>query len=176
LQLAIRTADHGDAESISVFAVQTYVAAFGHSFSSDDLRARIENELSPAAFASALRNDVVLLAEASRLLVGYAQFGAGRVGVGVDAELRRLYVQEGLQSQGIGSRLMDAALARPVLAGEREISLDVWVLNPRAQQFYARYGFRVVGEREFKVASGGVTTPDLIMVRRAAPPPNRSSG
>lgn len=171
MEPAIRTADPDDAELISALAVETWVAAFGHSLSAADLRAQVQQELSPAAFARAMRGDVVLLAELSRRLVGYVQFGAARAADswGADAELRRLYVDVAFQSRGIGSRLMEAALAHPLLGGARAVALDVWVQNERARRFYGRHGFRAVAEREFEVASGGATTPDVIMVRRAPP-------
>ena len=43
------------------------------------------------------------------------------------------------------------------------IFLDVWEHNPGATQFYERYGFVVIGDRSFAVASGAETSLDLIM-------------
>ena len=37
----------------------------------------------------------------------------------------------------------------------------VWEHNPRAQAFYKRHGFKVVGEHHFQ--TGDVTDTDLIM-------------
>ena len=42
------------------------------------------------------------------------------------------------------------------------IFLDVWEHNPGARRFYERYGFVVVGDRSFAVASGAETSLDLI--------------
>ena len=167
MELCLRTADLCDAQSISALAVQTYSDAFGHSFSAEDLRSHIDRELSPRVFTRILEQDVVLVAELSGRLVAFAQFGAAPASAEprVDAELRRLYVHPAFQQQGIGGRLVGAALSHPILANARLIALDVWEQNEGAQRFYRRYGFKPVGTRKFAVASGAETTPDIIMVR-----------
>ena len=45
------------------------------------------------------------------------------------------------------------------------IFLDVWEHNPGARRFYERYGFVVIGDRSYAVASGAETSLDLIMVQ-----------
>jgi ribosomal protein S18 acetylase RimI-like enzyme len=163
----VRTAELRDAEVISALAVETYSHAFGHSLSAEDLRSHVDRELSPRAFVRILERDVVLVAELSGRLVGYAQFGAAPAAARrrIDAEFRRLYVHPGFQRRGIGSVLMKAALSHPILANAQLISLDVWVQNEGAQRFYGRHAFEPVGTRKFTVASGADTTPDIIMVR-----------
>ena len=135
--------------------------------SADDLSAHVMRALSPSAVSTMLETDVVLVADVSSQLIGFVQFGPVRESPspGAHAELRRLYVQDTFQSQGIGSRLMNAALAHPVLAEAETVSLDVWEQNEGAQRFYSRYGFRPAGTRPFTVASGAETTLDIIMVR-----------
>jgi ribosomal protein S18 acetylase RimI-like enzyme len=171
--LVVREAAAEDAASVSRIAIETYEVAFGHSMSAADLYAQIRSELLPPSFAEAMGRDVILLAEMSRQLVGYVQFGPARSleSFGADRELRRLYVRASHQDKGIGSRLMRAALEHPALANARAAALDVWVQNSRAQQFYRRFGFERVALREFRVASGAATTPDVVMIRRLAGSP-----
>jgi ribosomal protein S18 acetylase RimI-like enzyme len=103
-------------------------------------------------------------------MIGYVQFGQANATVlqsaDGDQELRRLYVHADFQNKGIGTRLMDAALAHPQLRDAERIFLDVWEHNPGAQRFYACFGFKVVGQRPFVVESGAETSMDLIMARR----------
>jgi ribosomal protein S18 acetylase RimI-like enzyme len=169
--LRIRRAQPGDAERLTALAQKTYVTAFGHSFTPPDLAAHLETELSAERIAAILLQDIVLVAEVDEQLVGFLQCGSNTVlcdGFTVpEQEVRRLYVDAALQNQGIGARLMAAALALPDLQEAAAIVLDVWEHNPAAQRFYARYGFEVVGARAFVVASGAETSRDLIMVRRS---------
>ncbi len=167
--MVIREANPADAKVLSELAIETYVTAFGHSFSPSDLAAHLEKNHSPNRFAQILGEDTVLIAEVQERMVGYAQFGKAHVfGEPVSDnlwEVRRLYVHADFQNQGIGARLMDAALAHPSLRDAKRILLDVWEHNHSAQRFYARYGFEVIGKRAFGVESGAETSFDLLMVR-----------
>ena len=167
----IRMAQKSDIAELSEFAIETYSAAFGHSFRDADLAAHLQRNLSPASFSRILDEDVVLLAEVGNRLIGYVQFGAAQT-VSADTqdrELRRLYVHPEFQNRGYGSALMEAALRHPRLQDAANIYLDVWEHNPGAQRFYRRYGFEVIGTRRFEVESGAETSLDLVMVRRASP-------
>lgn len=167
-QMTIRQADRGDAPALSALATETYVEAFGHSFSADDLTAHLARYLSVEEIARMLEEDTFLIAETADRMIGFAQFGKinGHPDAATyDCELRRLYVHADFQNHGIGARMMEAALAHPIMQGAAQVILDVWEHNPAAQRFYARYGFEVIGAREFVVASGAETSLDLIMAR-----------
>ena len=166
--LVIRNARPSDVTALSVLAQETYSDAFGHSFSEADLAAHLAKHLSPDNFTQILEKDVVLLAEVSDCIIGYAQFGAPNDSVEPDRvqELRRLYVRSEYQSKGVGGALMEAVLSHPHMKNAATILLDVWEHNPGAQRFYQRYSFEVIGTRVFKVEFGAETSPDLIMARR----------
>jgi len=164
---AIRQAGSGDASTLSALAMETYGDAFGRSFRPSDLAAHLARYLSPQQVKQILEEDTVLVAEVGQRMVGFVQFGSASGGAetvsGSDRELRRLYVQADFRNQGIGGRLMEAALAHPDMRDAERITLDVWEHNPGAQRFYERYGFTVIGARRFSVESGAETTLDLIM-------------
>jgi diamine N-acetyltransferase len=169
--MIIRELESGDVAALAALARQTYADAFGHSFSAADLAAHLRNNLSDGYFRHAIEDDVFLGAQRGGRLIGFVQFGAVRIAVPTqspdDQELRRLYVQAEFRGHGIGTRLMDAALAHPRLTAAARIYLDVWERNQRAQAFYRRYGFMVIGAQGFAVASGGAADQDLVMVRRS---------
>jgi ribosomal protein S18 acetylase RimI-like enzyme len=170
--MKIRQAEKTDIAKLSALAKLTYAKAFGHTFSASDLASHLAKNLSSCSFAEVLTKDVVLLAKRDDRLVGFVQFGAAanadfatETATSNDQELRRLYVHADFQNQGVGTRLMEAALEHPSLKGAERIFLDVWEYNYGAQRFYQRYGFKVIGERRFYVESGAETSLDLIMVR-----------
>ena len=166
--MKIRQAEPSDVEMLSKLAMETYAAAFGHSFSPADLAAHLEKSLSPNNFKQISVEDTVLVAEVEDCMIGYVQFGKcdfEEATSDSDQELRRLYVLAEFQNKGVGALLMSGALNHQNLKNARQIFLDVWEHNSGAQRFYVRYGFEVIGKREFVVESGAKTSFDLIMVR-----------
>jgi diamine N-acetyltransferase len=179
MDILIRPGVADDVPALTELAVTTYIAAFGHSFTPEDLAAHLAHNLEPANIAQFIADDVVLVAEADGGLVGFVQFGAAgpeyAPASSRDQELRRLYVLGAFQKQGAGTLLMQAALAHPQMQAAPAVYLDVWEHNHGAQRFYARHGFEVVGTRQFEVVSGAETSLDLIMIRRLPLTPAPSS-
>jgi ribosomal protein S18 acetylase RimI-like enzyme len=166
--MIIRPACPADLPALTQLARTTWAHAFGHTLSPADCAAHLDAHLSPAALAHLLAEDVFLAAEDTGRLTGFVQFGAYPAGGENAAELRRLYVHRDYQNRGIGSALLAAALAHPVLARAERIFLDVWEENTGAARLYARFGFAIAGARPFEVASGSAAGADLIMVRANA--------
>lgn len=71
-----------------------------------------------------------LVGEANGQLVGYLLMSGSHVD--------QLFVLPGFQGQGMGRRLLGAALGR----GLRPLTLNVFAENGRARRFYERHGFR----------------------------------
>lgn len=153
-----------DAPTLCALAQKTYADAFGASMSASDLHAHFAKHLAPANVEQFLRDDAVLVAEWDRQLIGFVQCGARDGDMRVQ-ELRRLYVLNTWQKQGIGTQLLQAALALSQMQNAVRIFLEVWEHNHGARRLYERFGFRVVGKRKFVVASDAETDYDLIMVR-----------
>ncbi|MFA9491557.1 MAG: GNAT family N-acetyltransferase, partial [Anaerolineales bacterium] len=78
-------------------------------------------------------------------------------------ELVRIYVEEEVVGQGLGSALMKACLEEIKTNGLGTIWLAVWQKNQRAIDFYKRWGFEKVGVKEFVVGSD--VQDDFIMER-----------
>ena len=165
--LAIRYAEVRDVAILSELAQKTYSDAFGHSFSKADLEAHLDKNLSSECVTRWIEEDVFLVAEVEKRIIGYVQFGATSAfsDQGSDQEIRRLYVDQEFQKRGCGGALMAAALQHPRMKNAVSIYLDVWEHNHAAQRFYRRYGFEVIGSRAFEVESGADTSCDLIMAR-----------
>ena len=76
-------------------------------------------------------------------------------------ELARLYSQQEFIGKGVGQDLMDACFERAKAHGHDVMWLGVWEYNPRAQRFYEKNGFRVVGRHTFQLGADPQT--DLLM-------------
>src|SRR5215469_8813355 len=150
----IRVARRDELKAVAELARKTYADAFGHSFEPSDLAAHIESQLSDACFERYLTEDTFLLAEEGARLIGFLQIGKaradpvfGQLSTG-DVELRRVYVLADFQNRGVGQRLINQALANA--QGARRIFVDVWEENLGARRLYERYGFVIIGKREFR--------------------------
>ena len=121
-------------------------------------------------FAQAVHVDEVLVARLDDNLVGYTQFGESTIQAPESLlrpdskELHKLYVATELQRRGIGRKLMDTALARPVLEAAPQVFLWVWGGNTEAIDFYRRYDFAEAAARYYRLGNGE-RTRDLMMVR-----------
>jgi len=156
----LNSADIDELDRLSKLAKRTYVEAFAHSMSTEDLQALLEQNLGPDSF----RGKRILIAGD---FLGFAEIGPAYYPE-VDAKhedgaIVRMYVESNHQSKGLGSQLMEASLAD--LKNCPRVFLDVWSRNDGAIRFYERFGFTTIGERRLQLASGPAEDPDLIMVR-----------
>lgn len=169
--LKIRRAAAADAELLAELSYRTFYDAFhAHPKNApEDLAAYMEQAFSRETIAAELAaaNSVFLLAELDGEPAGYARIIIGSSEDGITAErpveLNRLYAHQKFLGKGVGHRLMDDVLR---IARENEcdvIWLGVWEYNPRAQNFYKKYGFREVGRHIFQLGSDPQT--DLLMQR-----------
>lgn len=78
-------------------------------------------------------------------------------------EILRLYVDQKWHGKNIGAKLMERCLEIAQAEDYKVIWLGVWEKNFRAQAFYKKYGFQLVGSHIFKL--GRDLQTDLIMLR-----------
>lgn len=71
-----------------------------------------------------------------------------------DAELRRLYVIPERWGEGVGSRLLEAALQRAKRAGATRVSLWVLEKNNQARTFYERRGWCLIASEGMRAHDG----------------------
>lgn len=157
--MKIRQASKEDIKAISELSIKTYIAAFGHTFTPEELEKRLEMR-SVDFYTKVFDKDTILLAENDDQLVGYIQFGDVHIPtievLEDDQELQRVYVLANYQNKGIGKALIDEALASPRLKQAKNIYLDVWEENAKAQKLYESLDFEKVGRWD----------EDIIMVKR----------
>jgi GNAT superfamily N-acetyltransferase len=153
----IRRAGPGDAETLAAIGAETFAETFGHLYPPRDLAHFLAEQHGPARARADLSDPrkAVWLAEADGSVIGYALAGPcdlphTEVAVG-DGELKRIYLRGAAQKGGLGGRLFETAQAWLLEAGARMVWIGVWSENYGAQRFYARRGFRKVGEYGFPV-------------------------
>lgn len=165
----IRRATAADAPMLAELAARTFHDAFAKDNKAEDIDAYMSVAFTPGQLASELDApaNTFFVAEIEATPVGYAQLRAGDAPACVagpdPVEVSRLYVSQDWHGRGVGEALMRACVAEARAAGRRTLWLGVWEHNPRAQAFYRKWGFRVVGSHVFVLGSDPQT--DLLMER-----------
>ncbi len=169
--IQIRKAGVEDAKVLTDLAYTTFWDAFAHhpKNAPDDLHHYMRQAFNIDQITAELGDDksIFLIAELDGEPAGYAKIIVDAIEPGIYAErpveLNRLYSHQQFLGKGIGQALMDACLARAKEDNRDVMWLGVWEYNPRAQRFYEKNGFRVVGSHVFQLGEDAQT--DLLMQR-----------
>ena len=156
-QQTIRRATDADAALLAQLGAKTFYDAFAKQNTPENMTAYLAKtfgtELQRAELADP--QNTFLIAEDDGVAIGYAHLRIGEPPACVSdseaIELVRLYVSASLLSGGVGGRLMDACLNETRQRGYQTIWLGVWQQNTRAQAFYERWNFSIVGEHIFQL-------------------------
>lgn len=153
-----RPATHDDASALSELGRTSFIDAFGHLYSAENLNRFLEQVYSQAAIEADLANPLRLFRIAGQdgAMLGYCKLG---LDVTLDhdprgrrvMELKQLYLRGRQTGSGIGAALMDWALEEARSREFDDVILSVWSENHGAQRFYARYGFEKIGDTVFMV-------------------------
>ena len=179
--MRVRRATTEDAPALAGLAALTFPLACPPGTSPEAIAEHVATQLSPERFRAwaASADHALLLVEPASdggmhdaaAPLGYALLVRGvpddpdvaaAVGPGEAVELSKIYVHPAAQGTGAASVLMTATTQAATRLG---LGLPVWlgtnVLNARAQAFYRKHRFDVVGHRTYVV--GGETHSDVVM-------------
>ena len=174
----VRMARAADAAALHEVAAATFGLACPPGTplaASDDFIAR---HLSEANFESYLgdANRELFIAEADGTPVGYTMLvygepsdadAAASVTVQPTAELSKCYVLEEFHGRGVANTLIAASIEAARTRGAAGIWLGVNQFNPRANRFYEKSGFVIVGTKKFLV--GETWEEDFVRERVISP-------
>ena len=167
--MTVRVATIDDAHRVAEVAASTFPLACPPGTRPEDIDSFISNVLSARHFENYIADAsrTVLVDEtAGADVVGYAMLVSGtpadpdiRAALSHDptVEISKLYVRPTEHGSGAATRLMSSSLSRARDSGCGAAWLGVNQQNVRAQKFYAKHGFEIVGIKTFVV---GVQTHD----------------
>ena len=169
---SVRVAEAADVDRVAHVAAATFGLACPPTISPERVSAFITDVLSPERFADYLADPsrLVLVAEEAGRVVGYAMLVAGEPADGEvraairhrpTVELSKIYVLPGSHGSGAARQLLDAGRDWAKDSGAAGLWLGVNQQNSRAQRFYTKNGFQVVGTKRFNV--GGAEEDDFVM-------------
>lgn len=170
MEWRLRRAEQADAGALALVAGATFLEAFAGVLDGADIVAHCAANSSAAKFAGWLADP------ASAVAIGEAEQGGAPLGYTVlttpdlpvapqegDIELKRIYALSTTHGGGLGPALMARAIEDARALGRRRMLLGVYGGNARAQRFYAKQGFQVIGSRKFLV--GATWHDDLVFAR-----------
>ncbi|MGF0309941.1 N-acetyltransferase family protein [Rhodococcus sp. IEGM1428] len=167
--MSVRVATVADIPGVAELAAQTFPLACPPGTRTEDIEHFVSNVLSVSSFEGYVAdpNRTVLVDETpAGEVVGYAMLVSGAP---ADPDIRaalshhptlevsKLYVRPAEHGGGVAARLISFALNHARESGCAGAWLGVNQLNVRAQKFYAKHGFEIVGTKTFVV---GVQTHD----------------
>jgi ribosomal protein S18 acetylase RimI-like enzyme len=162
MALLIRRAVREDAAALHELAAATFPLASPPDTDPADNAAFIATHLSEARFRDYLADPgrILLLALLDDAPVGYTMLVTGEpydaeaaqaVAHRPTVELSKIYVLPEQHRSGIAAELMGTSVAAAAATGARSVWLGVNQRNERANRFYEKQGFRVVGTKHFLV-------------------------
>jgi tRNA (guanine37-N1)-methyltransferase len=164
VSLTIRRATPEDAAALHEVAAATFPLASPPDTRREDIDAFIAANLTEARFREYLADAarMLFLAVLDGATVGYTMLVTGEpydedaahaVVHRPTVELSKIYVRAEHHQSGVAGELMTASLQAAADTGARSVWLGVNQRNERANRFYEKQGFRVVGTKRFLVGS-----------------------
>jgi ribosomal protein S18 acetylase RimI-like enzyme len=173
-QITLRWATPDDAARLAHAAATFFADTFGPDNTPEDMSHYLASAFSERQQRAELEdpaNRVLVALGGDNVVAGYVHLKLGTTprdtAIPNEAkkpmEIARLYADRRWHGQGLGGRLMNAAVKAAREWGADVIWLGVWERNARAIAFYRKHGFRVIGEQWFML--GADRQRDLVMAR-----------
>jgi RimJ/RimL family protein N-acetyltransferase len=160
VQVEVRRAVPEDAAAIAAIHVRTWQVAY-RGLVPDEVLAGLSVQQREKYWREAAgtgqRDGRVFVATDDGVVVGFCALAIPSRDDDVDervAEIGAIYVNPAVWRGGVGTALMDAALAELQAGGWRSVTLWVLAENRDARDFYARFGFAPDGARTVHEPSG----------------------
>ena len=170
MSVTIRRATTEDAELLSELGARTFTETFAVDNTVENMDAYLADSFTPTKQLTELAdpNTIVKIAEDDGVAVGYSMLSSNKtpdeIKVERAIELVRLYVSKDCIGKGVGAALMSDCLKQAGDLGFDSVWLGVWENNHRAQAFYRKWEFEVVGKHVFKLGDDAQT--DFLMQRK----------
>lgn len=167
--MPVRRATLADASALTAFGRRVFGQTFEAGNDPGDLAAYLDEAYVEARQEDELADPSIetLLLDEDGTLIAFAQLRDRPPGAGVTGprpiELWRFYVDFAWHGRGVAQTLMTAVEDAARSRGAGTLWLGVWERNVRAQAFYRKQGFTVVGSQIFTL--GHDSQRDLVMAK-----------
>lgn len=178
-EIHIRKAAAPDAQTLAELGRLSFEEAFSDRIAPRNMQDHLQAAFNPATVMEQLRAEgsLFLVLESGPMPVGYAYLYPNKPPECVQEvdplQLIRFYLRRSYYGRGLGNKLMQACLKEARSRGYRSIWLSSWELNERANSFYRKWDFKIVGRQKFTVGSD--VQDDVIFMRKILRRDNRDA-
>lgn len=159
IPVVVRPADKNDAAAIAAISRKTFYDTFSAHNTPENMQQFMTDTFTEAALAAEVGapGNIFLVAVSEGEMVGYARLREApnppELGAVPAMELARIYSLQSMIGQGVGKALMQRCIEIARQQGKQVLWLGVWEHNPRAIEFYTRWGFEKFSEHDFVLGS-----------------------
>ena len=155
----IRKALSADADLLVELGRRCFYEAFNEMTAPQDMAAYLDSTFQKANIEKQLNDDqsLIFIAEIDSDPAGYIYSHPADVPDCIEdktaLKLERIYLRKRYYGLAIGDALIHATIEEARSLGYRTVWLSSWELNDRANAFYKKWKFKVVGHQTFTVGS-----------------------
>ena len=165
--IAIRKATPDDSDMLASLGRKAFYEAFGQYNDPGDMQAYLDLAFNPENIREQLsdRNNTFLIASRQSEPVGYAKLKRHSSVPELRGEhaiqLERIYALQDFLGKKVGKTLMEECVHLSRKEDYQKMWLSVWQENKRAIAFYEKWGFKVIGFKQFII--GKEVNNDFVM-------------
>lgn len=163
VEVVIEAPTLADAAALSAMAQASFCDTFAfRNYPADDLAGFLATAMGPERYAAQIADPAYglrIARDSSNDIIGFIKMGPNDLplveGDAADTtwELHQLYLLPAAKGTGLAQKLMAWGVEWAMQRGAKCLYLSVYSENPRAQNFYAKYGFVEVGKNPFMVGN-----------------------
>jgi ribosomal protein S18 acetylase RimI-like enzyme len=159
LKVKIRDALPPDVDLLIQLGKRCFYEAFNDVTAPEDMEAYLTSTFQQSEIEKQVRDDrsLIFIAEIGSDPAGYVYshpaITPDCVKDKASIKLERLYLRRRYYGRAVGDALMQTSIEEFRLKGYQTVWLSSWESNDRANAFYKKWGFMVVGHQKFTVGS-----------------------
>jgi ribosomal protein S18 acetylase RimI-like enzyme len=157
--ISLRKAFPGDVDLLIRLGKRSFYEAFNEVTAPDDMQAYLRSTFQKTVIENQLLDEhsLIFIADVAGDPAGYVYSHPAITPPCVSdkaaIKLERLYLRKRYYGRAVGDALMQISIEKSRSCGFQSIWLSSWELNDRANAFYKKWGFKVVGSQTFTVGS-----------------------
>ena len=165
--IAIRNASVSDFELLATLGRRAFFEAFGRYNDPGDMQSYLDSAFDPDIIRKQLEDPDVIyfIASYDGVDVGYSKLKRNSIPKELldskSIQLERIYALQSYLGKNVGKELMEKCLETAMSENFECLWLGVWQKNERAINFYKKWGFEVIGLKQFKI--GKEISDDFVM-------------